>query len=142
LHPPPIKPTPPRVVKYLFFYKIDVFTNFNIKYIKKTRTRLRNNPTPAEAFLWGYLKGSQLEGRKFRRQAGIKSFIVDFYCPAEKLVVELDGDFHFDDEGIRYDKERTKKIENEGINVIRFENQEVLLNLEHVLSEIKNKFKQ
>ena len=115
---------------------------FNRKYFKQRRKRLRNNPTQAEAFLWGYLKGSQLEGRKFRRQAGIKSFIVDFYCPAEKLVIELDGDLHFDDEGIRYDKERTKKIQNEGINVIRFENQDVLLNLEHVLSEIRNNFKQ
>jgi len=114
---------------------------FNRKYFKKRRKRLRNSPTQAEAFLWGYLKGGQLEGRKFRRQAGIKSFIVDFYCPAEKLVVEIDGDFHFDDEGIRYDKERTKEIENEGINVIRFENQDVLLNLEHVLSQIRNNLK-
>ena len=88
---------------------------FNKKHFKQRRKSLRNNPTKAEAFLWGYLKGSKLDGRKFRRQAGIKSFIVDFYCPAEKLVVELDGDYHFDEEVKRYDKERTKKIENEGI---------------------------
>ena len=54
----------------------------------------------------------------------------------------VNGDLHFDDEGVRYDKERTKKIENEGSNVIRFENQDVLWNLEHVLSEIRNNFKQ
>lgn len=91
--------------------------------------------------MWGYLKRSQLEGRKFRRQASIKSFIVDFYCPEEKLVVELDGDFHFDDEVKKYDAERTKKIESEVIKVIRFENQDVLLNLKDVLSEIKRNFK-
>jgi very-short-patch-repair endonuclease len=115
---------------------------FNSKYLKQRRKELRNNPTQAEAFLWGYLKGSQLEGRKFRRQPSIKSFIVDFYCPEEKLVVELDGDFHFDDEIKRYDEERTKEIEKEGIRVIRFENQDVLLNLKSVLSEIKCNFKQ
>ena len=115
---------------------------FNRKYLKQRRKELRNNPTQAEDFLWGYLKRSQLEGRKFRRQTSINSFIVDFYCPEEKLVVELDGDFHFDNEVKKYDEERTKKIEIEGIKVIRFENQEVLLNLENVLSEIKNNFKQ
>ena len=114
---------------------------FNRKYLKQRRKELRNNPTQAEAFLWGYLKRSQLEGRKFRRQASIKSFIVDFYCPEEKLVVELDGDFHFDDEVKNYDAERTKKIESEGIKVIKFENQDVLLNLKDVLSEIKRNFK-
>ena len=115
---------------------------FNRKYLKQRRKDLRNNPTQAEAFLWGCLKGSQLEGRKFRRQTSIKSFIVDFYCPEEKLVIELDGDLHFDDEVKKYDDERTKKIESEGIKVIRFENQDVLLNLKSVLSEIKKNFKQ
>ena len=57
-------------------------------------------------------------------------------------MVELDGDLHFDDEVKKYDDERTKKIESEGIKVIRFENQDVLLNLKSVLSEIKKNFKQ
>ena len=114
---------------------------FNRKYLRQRRKELRNNPTQAEAFLWGHLKGSQLEGRKFRRQTSIKSFIVDFYCPEEKLVVELDGDVHFDEEVVKEDEERAKKIEKEGIKVIRFENQEVLLNLESVLKEIKSYFK-
>jgi very-short-patch-repair endonuclease len=87
------------------------------------------------------LKGSQLDGRKFRRQASIKSFVVDFYCPEAKLVIELDGDFHFDEESKKYDQERTRKIESEGLKVIRFEDQEVLLNLGKVLNEIKKNFK-
>jgi len=115
---------------------------FNRKYLKQKRKDLRNNPTQAEAFLWGHLKGSQLEGRKFRRQSSIKSFIVDFYCPEEKLVVELDGDLHFDKDVIKEDEERTKKIEEEGIKVIRFENQDVLLNLNSVLSKPSSQFQQ
>jgi len=71
---------------------------FNRKNLKPRRKELRNNPTKAEAFLWRYLKNNQLEGRKFRRQTSIKSFIVDFYCPQENLVIELDGEVHFDDE--------------------------------------------
>ena len=114
---------------------------FNRKNLKDKRKKLRNNPTQAEAFLWGYLKNSQFEGRKFRGQSSIKSFIVDFYCPEEKLVIELDGDLHFDEKAIKYDEKRTKEIEEEGIKVIRFENQEVLLNLDTVLSEIKRNFK-
>ncbi|UCH66956.1 MAG: endonuclease domain-containing protein [Ignavibacterium sp.] len=120
---------------------MNVVRTFNRKYLKQKRKDLRNNPTQAEAFLWGHLKGSKLEGRKFSRQASIKSFIVDFYCPEEKLVVELDGDLHFDEEVKKYDEDRTKKINKEGIKVIRFENQEVLLNLDSVLSEIKHHFK-
>ena len=109
--------------------------------LKDKRKKLRNNPTQAEAFLWGYINNTQLEGRKFRRQSSIKNYIVDFYCPEEKLVIELDGDFHFDEKAIKDDEKRSKKLEAEGLKVIRFENQEVLLNLNSVLSEIKRHFK-
>ena len=114
---------------------------FNRKNLKDKRKHLRNNPTQAEAFLWGYLKNSQFEERKFRRQSSIKSFIVDFYCPEEKLVIELDGDFHFDENAMKEDEKRSKILEKEGLKVIRFENQEVLLNLDNVLKEIKRNFK-
>ena len=114
---------------------------FNSRNLKDKRKHLRNNPTQAEAFLWGYLKNSQFEGRKFRRQSSINNFIVDFYCPEEKLVIELDGDFHFDEKAIKDDQRRTMKLEEEGLRVIRFENQELLLNLDNVLKEIKSHFK-
>jgi very-short-patch-repair endonuclease len=114
---------------------------FNRKSLKEKRKKLRNNPTQAEAFLWGYLKNSQFEGKKFRRQTSIKNYIVDFYCPEEKLVIELDGDFHFDEKVIKADEKRSKLLEKEGLKVIRFENQEVLLNLDTVLSEIRRHFK-
>jgi len=114
---------------------------FNRKYLKPRRKHLRNNSTEAEILLWTYLKGKQLNGRKFRRQQSISNYIVDFYCPEEKLVVELDGDFHFDEEVKKYDKERTNCINNLGIKLIRFENQEVIYNLETVLKSIEKEFK-
>ncbi len=114
---------------------------FNRKNLKDKRKKLRNNPTQAEAFLWGHLKSGQLEGRKFRRQASIKNFIIDFYCPEEKIAIEIDGDYHFDEKVMKDDEKRTRQIEEEAIKVIRFENQEVLLNLEKVLREIKIHFK-
>ena len=114
---------------------------FNSRNLKDKRKHLRNNPTQAEAFLWGYLKNSQLEGRKFRRQSSTKNYIVDFYCPQEKLVIELDGDFHFDEKVMKDDRKRTQILEEEGLKVIRFENQEVLLNLDTVLSKIKSNFR-
>jgi len=61
----------------------------NKKILINYRKNLRNNPTPAEKELWNYLKNKQLAGRKFRRQHSIDNFILDFYCPAEKLAIEL-----------------------------------------------------
>lgn len=115
---------------------------FNWKNLEEKRKHNRNNPTQAEAFLWEYLKGSNFDGRKFRRQTSIKNFIVDFYCPEEKLIIELDGDLHFDKDVKKHDEARTKKLEKLGLKVIRFENQEVLYNLEAVLQKIKQHFKQ
>ena len=58
---------------------------------KRRRQKLRNSSTPWERKLWNYLKNSQLDGYKFRRQYGIENYIVDFYCPKLKLVIEIDG---------------------------------------------------
>ena len=114
---------------------------FNRKFLKPRRQELRNNPTQAEAFLWGYLKHCQLEDKKFRRQASIGSYIVDFFCPTEKLCVELDGEVHFEEEAKKYDATRTEYLEDLGLKVIRFENQEVIYNLDKVLKEISKHFK-
>ncbi len=61
--------------------------------------------------LWKALQGRRLEGRKFRRQQSIDNFIVDFYCPQEKLIVELDGEVHNNAVSDNYDDKRTKKLE-------------------------------
>jgi very-short-patch-repair endonuclease len=113
----------------------------NLKILEENRKRLRRNLTPAEAFLWKHLQRSQLAGRKFRRQHSVGYYILDFYCPAEKLAVELDGAHHFTPEGMAYDEERTGYINSVGIRVVRFENKEVFDHLEGVLEEIKRNFK-
>lgn len=113
----------------------------NKKYLKEKRKQLRNNSTEAEILLWLELKQSKLKGRKFRRQHSIGNYIVDFYCPSEKLAVELDGEIHFQEEQIKYDKNRDTYINSLGIRVIRFENQDVIYGIEEVLKQISKNFK-
>jgi len=113
---------------------------FNKKELKPRRKTLRNNSTYAEIFFWQQVKKGQLEGRKIRRQASIGNYIVDFYCPEEKLVIELDGEVHFNEEAKKYDARRTKFLESLGLKVIRFENNEALKNTEYVLNQIKGCF--
>jgi very-short-patch-repair endonuclease len=114
---------------------------FNRKPLKEFRKELRKNLTPAEAVLWTALQKKQLEGRKFKRQHSIGKYIVDFYCPAEKLVIELDGAEHFTLEGSEHDLIRDSYISSFGINILRYENRDIYNNLEAVLEDIKNNFK-
>ncbi|MFN5371671.1 MAG: methylmalonyl-CoA mutase family protein [Bacteroidia bacterium] len=108
--------------------------------LKTFRKELRSNLTPAEATLWRYISNRQLKGRKFRRQHSVGPYIVDFYCPAEKLAIELDGAHHFTDAGRLYDEERTVFLNTYGIKVIRFENKDVLEFTQEVLDEIASEF--
>ena len=104
------------------------------------RKFLRNRLTPAEATLWKSLQNSNLEGRKFRRQHSVGPFIIDFYCPSEKLAVELDGQGHFTSAGQKYDEQRTKYLNRFNIRVIRIENSQVFTNLNAVLDYIRSNF--
>lgn len=108
--------------------------------LKGFRKNLRNNLTSAEATLWLQLKGKKLAGRKFRRQFSVENYILDFYCPSEKLCIELDGAAHFTAAGLEYDQERTEVLNSHGIRVIRFENIEVFEAMESVLEKIKSNF--
>jgi very-short-patch-repair endonuclease len=108
--------------------------------LKAFRKELRNNGTAAEAALWTQLRNSQLEGRKFRRQHSIGNYIVDFYCPQEKLVVELDGEDHFWDDQINNDRERTQFLHDNYIRVIRFKNKWIFEDIGYVLTEIRRHF--
>ena len=109
-------------------------------YLQTFRTDLRKTLTPAEATLWKSLQGSKLEGRKFRRQHSVGNYILDFYCPAEHLAVELDGQVHRSDLAELFDHERTLFLTAYGIKVIRFENFLVFEELESVLFRIKSWF--
>ena len=93
---------------------------------KPIRQHLRTHGTPAEAVLWRHLQRRQVGGFKFRRQFGVGPYVLDFYCPAARLAVELDGGYHHTPEQRVYDAERTAHLEREGIRVLRFENQAVL----------------
>jgi very-short-patch-repair endonuclease len=86
---------------------------------------LRNQSTDAERRLWQFLRAGQLRGRKFRRQAAIGAYVVDFVCFADKLIVELDGPQHFEPEAIAYDERRTNWLASRGFRVVRFRNQEL-----------------
>ena len=112
----------------------------NLPHLKTYRKQLRNNLTPSEAILWNNLKNKQLDGRKFRRQHSIANYILDFYCPSEKLAIELDGHGHFEANQRTYDFNRDRFIESYGIRVLRFENKLIFNQLELVLEMIKNNF--
>jgi very-short-patch-repair endonuclease len=98
---------------------------------------LRQNQTEAEEFLWQILRNRQLNNLKFRRQHPLKAgFILDFYCAEMKLGIELDGGYHNTTEQQELDAERTKIINEYGINIIRFTNEEVLEDIENTLKKI------
>jgi len=95
--------------------------------------------TLAEQHLWAKLRGKKFKGLWFYRQKPVGIYIADFYCPKEKLVIEVDGGQHFSKETKEYDTTRTEYIQSLGLIVIRFTNQEVLTNIEGVLEVIKKK---
>ncbi|MGB3207663.1 MAG: endonuclease domain-containing protein [Crinalium sp.] len=116
-------------------------TNFHLPYnplLVERAKQLRKNLTTAEKKLWNeYLKNLEF---KFLKQRPIDNFIVDFYCAALKLVIEIDGDSHFTTEAKEYDEARTKVLEGYGLKVIRFTNDDVLNNLEGVCQQIEKFF--
>ena len=97
---------------------------------------LRRTPTHAEQVLWKYLNKNKI-GVKFRRQHPISKYISDFYCHKWRLVIEIDGDYHFDSDQRNYDIFRTEELSNLGIKVIRFTNKQVLNDIDSVLEKIK-----
>lgn len=105
--------------------------------MKKRRQGLRKSAPPAEVILWQYLKGRQLDGRKFRRQFSLGGYVVDFYCPELRLVIEVDGPLHFVSiEARLYDQERQQYIESLSINVLRFTNTDIYNNIDGVIESI------
>ena len=104
--------------------------------------QLRVKQTPAENVLWSLLKGRQLDGYKFRRQHVVFSYIVDFCCYAEKLIVELDGGYHMATKAREQDKQREAFLSANGYRIIRFRNVDVFDQKEQVLQTILTYLKQ
>jgi very-short-patch-repair endonuclease len=112
----------------------------NPEHSEEKRDYLRKHMTPAEAYLWTYLKARKLKGRRISRQHGIGPYTVDFYCAKEKLIIELDGEVHNNSETQEYDVKRTTYLTKLGYKVIRFENHLVFDHINAVLREITAHF--
>lgn len=108
----------------------------NDPYLKNRRRKLRRVQTEAERALWNRVRNGQFFGLKFFRQYSVGPYILDFYCPAKKMAVELDGGQHNLPDGREYDAERTAYLSGNGIMVVRFWNQDVLQEIEGVLSRL------
>lgn len=109
----------------------------NYGVLKANAKNNRNNPTEAESCLWHHLSKDEL-GVRFRRQYVIDNFIVDFVCLKKKLIIEIDGGYHFEENQQLSDEARTSISEKLGFRVIRFTNEEVLFDIETTISKIKN----
>jgi very-short-patch-repair endonuclease len=92
--------------------------------------------TGPETRLWSRLRARQHQGLKFRRQHGIGPYIVDFYCPEQSLVIEVDGDSHADADQIVKDQLRDRYFQSLGLHVIRYINDDILMNLDGVLENL------
>ena len=103
--------------------------------LMKDRVRdLRRNSTDVEKYLWHFLKAKRLNGYKFRRQHLVYPFVVDFVCLEKKLVIELDGGQHAEQDA--YDEKRTLFLQSKGYSVLRFWNNVIFKETEAVLNEI------
>ncbi len=105
--------------------------------LKELAKRLRNNSTRSEIKLWGFVKGKQLNGFAFHRQKPIDNFIVDFYCYDLKLVIELDGITHQFEEVQVKDKIKQERLEFLGLTVLRFDDDEVINDINNVMRVIE-----
>ncbi|HCN62428.1 MAG TPA: hypothetical protein DIT33_03415 [Pseudomonas sp.] len=98
--------------------------------------RLRVEQTDCELHLWQKIRARQLLNLKFRRQHPCPPFVLDFYCVELKLAIELDGGQHFDAQSLACDRRRTAYLQGLGITVLRFDNRQVLEQMNEVLEEV------
>ena len=104
--------------------------------LKKYAKELRKRMTDAEIRLWGRLRLHQLNGYRFQRQRIIGNYIVDFYCPAAKLVIELDGGQHYAESQQSADSKRDDFLKSKGLRVLRFSDTDVLKDTDAIMEEI------
>jgi very-short-patch-repair endonuclease len=104
--------------------------------LKEKSRALRRNMTDAEQALWFRLRRKQLAGIQFYRQKPIGNYVVDFYAPSAKLVVELDGSQHMDEQMTKRDAARSVFLEEQGLAVLRFDDRQALMETGRVLEAI------
>jgi very-short-patch-repair endonuclease len=116
-----------------------ITTGYHLPYnpdLKEKARKLRRTMTPAEKKLWyQYLRGFRFP---VLRQKPLDHFIADFYCAKLKLVIEVDGNSHYTDDGLLYDKRRTEILEKYGLKVLRFTNNDVMKNFQGVIQIIES----
>ncbi|MBN2767293.1 MAG: endonuclease domain-containing protein [Paludibacteraceae bacterium] len=104
--------------------------------------KLRNNQTEAELYLWDNLQRLTYLNIRFKRQHPVLYFIADFYCHKAKFIIEVDGGYHDIPEQYLYDRNRENELNELGLKVVRFTNEEVLNSIEKVLKTIENEIKE
>jgi very-short-patch-repair endonuclease len=109
--------------------------NYN-KTLKSLARELRKNMTDAERLLWSKVRRKQVREYQFYRQRIIGNYIVNFYCPKARLIIEIDGGQHYSGEGVELDKLRDRHLANLGLRVLRLSNMDVLQNIDGVLEYI------
>ena len=110
--------------------------------LRRQARRLRSTPTAAEQRLWHRLNRRQLLGVQFYRQRPLGSYIVDFYSPVLRLVIEVDGSQHLAPEGQQYDHHRDDWLRQQGLIILRFDNLEVLNHTDSVVETILQKMQE
>jgi very-short-patch-repair endonuclease len=100
--------------------------------------RFRKEPTASEDVLWQAIRSRKLDGRKFRRQQPIGVFVVDFYCHAEQLIVEVDGLIH--ESQREHDQQRQELLESLGLRVVRITSEQIEIDLDAALASIRQVF--
>jgi len=103
--------------------------------------KLRDNQTEAELFLWDHLKIIEIPKVRFKRQHPVLYFIADFYCHCAKLIIEVDGGYHNIPDQYKYDLNRDTDLEDLGLKVIRFTNEQVLFDIENTINTIESEIK-
>ena len=107
----------------------------NYKLLQEFALANRNNPTEAERILWEYLKGGFM-GEHFRRQHVLLDYIPDFVCLSKKIIIEIDGGYHFEGEQPERDAEREEELAKQGFTILRFTNEEIINDIDKVLETI------
>jgi 3-isopropylmalate dehydrogenase len=122
-------------------YQYETSTTGTYHLLKEFAQKNRTNPTEAESILWNLLRGKQLNVR-FRRQHPIGNYIADFVCLQARLIIEVDGEYHFRGDMPENDQERTRKLNGMGYTVMRFLNDEIIIESDRVVLTIKNKLEE
>lgn len=100
------------------------------------KRKLRSEMTHAENKLWLRLRSKQFQNLKFRRQHGIGPYVVDFYCSAKGLVIEVDGDVHAEEDQVMKDRKREHYLKGLGLQIVRYVNNDILTNIDDVLEDL------